>query len=301
MYICSLIEEFCASIKSSFKFSKNSFIAYSNDLMQFNDFLRANCSIQHFEDITADHISDYKDFLLNVKRISMSSINRKLISTRAFFKFFIKNEFFSSHAEYLFEHTKLFKTLPHEPVSISESQMFDIIENYDYGEGFEAVRNKLIMITFFDTGVRLSELIALTDKNIDFKEKKLKVLGKGRKWRLLPLTDRFFTTYNQYVLERSDIAKRPKTLFITEHNTPCYATLIQRIVKKVLQDNICLKQYSPHVLRHSFATKLYNKGLDVQEIQEMLGHKNIETTLVYVHPTFDEILQDYKNAHPHAK
>jgi integrase/recombinase XerC len=301
MYIYDLVEEFFTSFRNSRKFSKNSYIAYSNDLTQFCDFLRGNCSVQHFEDITADHISSYTDFLLNVKHLSTSSINRKLISTRTFFRSLIKNEFFSSHAEYLFDNTKLFKTLPHEPVSIPESEMFDIIENYNYGEGFEALRNKLIMITFFDTGVRLSELIALTDKNIDFIEKKLKVFGKGKEWRLLPLTERFFTTYEQYVLERSDISKKPKRLFITEHNTPCYPTLIQRMVKKVLQDNITLKQYSPHVLRHSFATKLYNKGLDAQEIQEMLGHKSIETTLLYVHPTFDEILQDYKNGHPHAK
>jgi integrase/recombinase XerC len=167
---------------------------------------------------------------------------------------------------------------------------------------FKGIRNRLIIDLLYQTGMRRSELIGLKCDSIDWEAKNVRVLGKRNKERLIPLNDGLIRDIGAYLDERARVVADPQTeeLFVTEKGKPAYDSMVYRIVRKYLSLVTTLDKKSPHVLRHSFATHMLNKGADLNAIKELLGHSNLSATQVYTHNTFKQLKSIYNQAHPRA-
>ena len=170
----------------------------------------------------------------------------------------------------------------------------------NFGEGFEATRDLLMLEIFYATGMRLSELIGLEDSSIDTYECQVKVLGKRNKERIIPFTNKLKELINIYLKARQEIVNKAPGFFVTDKGKKLYPKLVYRIVTGRLGTVTTLDKKSPHVLRHTFATHMLNSGADINSVKELLGHANLSATQVYTHNTIEKLKKVYKQAHPRA-
>ncbi|MFC2104719.1 tyrosine-type recombinase/integrase, partial [Bacteroidota bacterium] len=188
------------------------------------------------------------------------------------------------------------------PSFIEEKQINSLLDDYSFGSDFSGVRNKTIVEMFYNTGMRLSELIALKNNSIDLNKETIKVLGKRNKERILPVHPSFFKSIKEYVQTRDQEFSNLNHdyLFVTDKGDKLYEKFVYRIVNKYLNLVTTIEKKSPHILRHTFATHLLNHGADLNAIKELLGHANLAATQVYTHNTFEKLKTIYKQAHPRA-
>ena len=300
MNINDKIESFCNYLKYERRYSHYTINSYNIDLIQFASFLLNYCTVDQIENIGVNHVRQWIMFLNKENHLTNKSINRKIIALKSFYKYLLNELPSNEQFDNIMSHIKSLKVSQRLPVFITEENIVKVLEKYDYGEGFEAIRNKFIIEILYDTGIRLSELINLTDENIDINNQIIDVIGKRNKQRIIPIPNSLLKVYHEYYLERAKITSIPCRLLITNKNKPCYPMLIQRIVKKVLKNNMILSKYSPHVIRHTYATHLMNQGADIQSIKDLLGHASIVSTQIYTHATTQKILEVYKKSHPHS-
>ena len=207
--------------------------------------------------------------LNNENHLINKTINRKIIALKSFYKYLLSEMPLDEQFDNIMLHIKSLKVSQRLPVFIIEENIFKVLEKYDYGKGFEAIRNKFIIEILYDTGIRLSELINLTDKHIDVNNQIIDVIGKRNKQKIIPIPDNLVKVYHEYYLERAKITSVPYRLFITNKNKPCYPMLIQRIVRKVLKESMILNKYNPHVIRPTYAIHLMKQGADIH-YQELI-------------------------------
>jgi len=187
------------------------------------------------------------------------------------------------------------------PVFVSAEHMNTLLTKTEFGTDFKGLRNRLIIDLFYQTGIRLSELINLRIVDIDGYNMQLKVLGKRNKERIIPVLKGLKNSINEYLDERNKIENQTEDfLFITEKGNKMYPRLIYRIVNNYLRLITTIEKKSPHVLRHTFATHMLNAGADLNAIKEILGHSNLSATEIYTHNTFKKLKSIYKQAHPRA-
>ena len=167
-------------------------------------------------------------------------------------------------------------------------------------DGFSAIRDKLIVELFYSTGMRLTELVNLTETDLDFHHDTIKVLGKRNKERLIPFGKKFESLMKFYLDQKTHAFGETNHLFLTDKGTPIYSRLVYRIVTRQLGKVTTLEKKSPHVLRHTFATHLLNNGAELNAVKELLGHASLSATQVYTHNTIDKLKRIYKQAHPKA-
>jgi integrase/recombinase XerC len=179
--------------------------------------------------------------------------------------------------------------------------MNELLDQYDFGEGFTGKRNRLVLDLLYQTGMRRSELIGLKVGSIDREGKSIKVTGKRNKDRIIPITDRLMASVEDYLIIREEVVD-PSTayLIVTEKGEKAYDKLVYRIVNRYLAMVTTLDKKSPHVLRHTFATHMLNRGADLNAIKELLGHANLSATQVYTHNTYKKLKSIYNQAHPRA-
>jgi integrase/recombinase XerC len=194
------------------------------------------------------------------------------------------------------------KSVKKLPVFVNENQMNILFEETEFGDNFIGLRNRLILETFYCTGIRLAELVNLKVSDVDTGQKTIKVLGKRNKERIVPLDAAFSDTLKEYISERAAAhpAEKGGSLFMTASGKKIYPRLVYRIVRHFLSQVTTADKKSPHVLRHTFATHMLNKGADLNAIKELLGHANLSATEVYTHNTFEKLKSIYKQAHPRA-
>ena len=181
------------------------------------------------------------------------------------------------------------------------NEMNRLLDETDFGEGFKGCRDRLIIEVFYATGMRLSELIGLDNKDVDFSASLLKVTGKRNKQRLIPFGDELQELMLEYINVRNEtIPERSEAFFIRENGERLYKNLVYNLVKRNLSKVATLKKKSPHVLRHTFATTMLNNEAELGVVKELLGHESITTTEIYTHATFEELKKVYKQAHPRA-
>ena len=246
--------------------------------------------------------------LLMQEKISPRSVNRKLTTLKSFYKFLLKEGLVSINPMRKIISPRTSKKLPS---FVEKEKMAMLFEKINFGEGFPALRDRLILEILYATGMRLSELINLKETDIDFHQSTLKVLGKRNKERLIPFSNKFADLLKTYLngkksyLENTEFPKPPGTpddlwLLVTDNGKKAYPRFIYRTVTKYLSQVTTLQKISPHVLRHTFATHLLNNGAELNAVKELLGHANLSATKVYTHNTIEKLKTIYKQAHPKA-
>ncbi len=291
--------DFVAKLEHEKGFSEHTLRAYHKDLLQFDNFLKTEKRIS-LESI--NHLL-LRRFLavLRSKNYSKTTIARKLASIRSFFKFLIREGELVSNPFEMLRTPKQDKKLP-QFLSITE---VDVLLKTPDSSTVMGLRDMAIMETLYSTGIRVSELVGLDESNIDFVAGMIKVQGKGKKERLVPIGSHAIKAINEYIDSKSVSKKKDEKsvswsepLFLNKYGTRLTARSVARSLDKYLKMSGINLITSPHTFRHSFATHLLDKGADLRSVQEMLGHSSLSTTQVYTHITTERLKNVYDKAHP---
>lgn len=281
------------------RFSAHTTKAYQSDLVQFFAYLEETYSLTSILEVRHFHIRAWVVELMQNK-ITPRSINRKLSTLKTYFKFLKRRKEIQENPMLKVIAPKVGKRLP---VVVKEIELENLFEKINFGEGYAAVRDEMVMEMLYSTGMRRSELINLSPNDLDFFNNQVKVLGKGNKERLIPFARTLADRLKNYLDIRNDEFSIGSTepLFLTEKGKKMYPKLVYNLVKKYLSQITTVEQRSPHVLRHSFATHLSNNGADLNAIKELLGHSSLAATQVYTHNSIEKLKKVYQQAHPKAK
>ena len=266
--------------------------SYEIDLIQFLDFLALDS-----HQITQIKAQTIRLWLVELSNIGIQnrSINRKLATLRTFFKYLQRQGDVTDNPMQTIRMVKTSKSLP---TYLRESEMEQVFAQQEIPKNtFEEVRDQLVLMLLYGTGMRLAELIQLSNQQLNLASKTLRVIGKRNKERIIPMPQLLVDLVKQY---QSLNPFQSHSLLLTDKGEPCYPMFIQRLVKKYLGEVSTLEKLSPHVLRHSYATHLLNRGADLNAIKELLGHANLAATQVYTHNSMEKLKEIYKQAHPKA-
>lgn len=248
-------------------------------------------------DVDAELVREWITSLMD-KGCASTTINRKLSSVRAYYKFLLRKGEVAVDPLQKITGPKKKKRLP---TFLRENEMNRLLDDVDFGEGFEGCRDHMIIEMFYATGMRLSELIGLDDKDVDFSASHIKVTGKRNKQRLIPFDKELGQSMQEYVNVRNEaVPVRSEAFFVRKNGKRLYCSIVSCLVKRNLSKVVTVKKKSPHVLRHTFATAMLNNGADLSSIKELLGHESLATTEIYTHTTFEELKKVYNQAHPRA-
>ncbi|MCY7352693.1 MAG: tyrosine-type recombinase/integrase [Cytophagaceae bacterium] len=293
-----MVSSFLQHIKYEKRCSHHTLTAYRSDLEQFAGYLT-----QQYE-LDAPQSADFQIIRSWVAHLSESgldnrSINRKIATLRAFYGFLLRKKYLSADPMLKIRALKTDRTLP---TFVKEQEMATLLDDVEFPEGFAGVRDKLVLELLYGTGIRLSELTGLKDSDLNEYERTLTVLGKRNKHRVVPLNSMLFNLIRDYQnLRKSTFGGQAEAaLIVADSGVAAYPVLIQRIVKKYLTLVTSLEKRSPHVLRHSFATHLLNRGADLNAIKDLLGHSSLAATQIYTHNSIEKLKKAYDQAHPKA-
>lgn len=292
------IDTFINFLKFEKRFSQHTILAYSTDLKDFNLFLLRIFDGIALTELNYQHI---RSWLADLKdnKLTSRSINRKISTLKSFFKYHLKHGNIQANPMAKIVTPKTSKKLP---VFIREDDVAILKERVGAAtENWKTLNEKMLIILFYATGMRLSELINLKESQVDFSRQQLKVLGKGNKERSIPLTRDVLKDIREYIaLKRKEFEQPAEELMVTEKGKKMYPKYAYLLVKKLLSEVATLDKKSPHVLRHTFATHLVNNGAELNAVKELLGHSSLAATQVYTHNTIEKLKEVYKNAHPKA-
>jgi integrase/recombinase XerC len=270
--------------------------AYVNDLFFFQRFLQSNFEQESLEEVNYSMIRSWIVSMVD-DGISNSSVNRKISSLKSFYKFLLKIKQIESSP--LLKHKSL-KTPKKIQIPFSEKELDNVLNHIKYPDGFDGIRDKLIIDLFYTTGIRRTELINLKMQNIDLSKNTLKVLGKRNKERVLPILPIISNQIRSYLLERSQIEqiKDDNCFFLMLKGVKLNDSFVYRLINYYFSNVSEKVKKSPHILRHTFATHLLNNGADLNSVKELLGHSSLASTQVYTHNSLAELKKVYGEAHP---
>lgn len=278
------------------RYASHTVKAYKNDLNQFHAF----CQETDHEGMDL-HFKTIRSWVVSLMDSGYSSrtVHRKLSSLSTYCNYLIKEGQLESNPVERVLKPKLSKRVP---AFVEEGKLDLLLDEYDFGEGFTGSRNRLVLDLLYQTGMRRSELIGLTIGSINREGKSVKVMGKRGKERIIPVGDELLAAMEKYMVVRAEVvADKPGDhLIVTEKGRAAYDKLVYRIVNSYLAMVTTLDKKSPHVLRHTFATHMLNRGADLNAIKELLGHANLSATQVYTHNTYKKLKSIYNQAHPRA-
>lgn len=294
----SLIDSFLEYLLYERNYSPETVKAYKEDLTQFETFYAENVGREAtLAEVDAQEVREWILSLMD-GGAAVATVNRKLSTLRSFYKFLLKRGICPVDPMRKIVGPKKRKVLP---VFVKEKEMDRLLDDIDFGEGFEACRDRMIIEMFYLTGIRLSELIGLKDEDVDFLSSVIKVTGKRNKQRLIPFGEELKKDLQEYVKVRNEsVGPEVKAFFVRKTGEQLYRSIVDTIVKRNLSKVVTLKKKSPHVLRHTFATMMLNHQARLGSIKELLGHESLATTQVYTHTTFEELKKMYNQAHPRA-
>ncbi|MDO5970950.1 tyrosine-type recombinase/integrase [Flavivirga aquimarina] len=273
--------------------------AYQKDLEAFSEFIKKEYDTEIIKHVNYSQIRSWIVSMVE-KGLSNRSINRKISALNTYYRFLLKIEDISQNP--LSKH-KALKTSKKIQVPFSEIEITAVLDDLNFDDDFESIRNKLIIELFYSTGIRRIELVELNLGSIDIHNKTLKVLGKRNKERIIPLLDSVVKTISKYLVSRNklDSITDVNSLFLTKKGLKIYETLVYRIIKEYFSKASTKVKKSPHILRHSFATHLLNQGADLNAVKELLGHSSLAATQVYTHNSIAELKKVHVEAHPRSK
>lgn len=289
-------DSFIKFLRQEKRLSNHTIISYDTDIKQFQSFFRDYSSNQEIE--VADRRAIRSWIVeLSLKNLSAKSINRKIATLKSFFKFLIKREIIEINPTTNINSLKTDQKIPN---FFKEKDINYLFDNLKVENNFEGQRDLLILELLYGTGIRLSELINLKANNVNITKKEIKVLGKRNKERIIPIYDQALNQIHNFINKKNDIKSDHEYLLCTKKGDKLYPMLIYRIVKKHLSSLINSKKYNPHLLRHTFATHILNKGGDLNSIKDLLGHESLAATQVYTHNSIEKLKETFKASHPRA-
>ena len=293
------LSEFISYLTLEKKYSAHTVKAYQNDILEFKDFCRSNYEIEDIDTVEYVLIRHWI-VELSEKQIDNRTINRKISSLKAYFKFLQKIDV--TTVSPLSMHRAL-KTAKKIEIPFSELEMEKVLSEIEYADDFEGVRDELLIHVLYVTGMRRAEVISLKVSDVDFANMTIKVLGKRNKERLVPMLLETKEKFKIYLDNRKGLKEinDGSYMFLTLSGNKLYETLVYRLIKKYFREVSSKVKTSPHILRHTFATHLLNKGADLNAVKELLGHSNISTTEIYTHILESELISSVRSNHPLSK
>lgn len=292
------IQSFLDYLKFEKRYSFHTLTSYTTDLIEFYDYAEIQFGATALKDITSAFVRSWLASLKD-KGLSSKSLNRKISSLKSFFKYHMKTGAIESTPMDKVISPKIGKRLP---VFVKEEDTRMLLETLNSaGEDWKSLNAKMLVIIFYATGMRLSELINLSENQIDFSREQIKVLGKGNKERVIPVSREVIAAIRNYQqLKNKEFEGMNNSLLVTERGKKLYPRYAWKLVNQVLGEASTLDKKSPHVLRHTFATHLMNNGADLNAVKELLGHSSLASTQVYTHNTIEKLKDIHKKAHPKA-
>ena len=292
------IQSFLDYLKYQKRYSAHTIRSYKDDLVQFFGFLQTQFGEVSVSTIGHNHV---RSWLASIKEKDNTSktINRKISSLKSFFKYLVKTS--------VLEQTPMTRVITPRnskrlPDFIREGDADKLIGTLKNTEDWKGLNTKMLISLFYTTGMRLSELVNLKESEVDFGKRQVKVLGKGNKERIVPISQEIVLMIKDYIQEKKkEFESTDNSLLVTEKGKKMYPKYPYLLVRSFLSSEVkTLNKKSPHVLRHSFATHLSNNGADLNAIKELLGHSSLAATQVYTHNTIEKLKNVYKKAHPKA-
>lgn len=294
-----MIDRFLEYLRYERNYSVHTVFAYRKDLEQFFEWLEGQDSGLKFDNVKAEHVRGWVIWLMNETKDLPSSVHRKVSALSSFYRFlYVKNIIPENYIN-----PTSGVVLPKKPKSLPkfflEKEMDDCMKMWSESTEYDDVRNMLIIEVIYQTGLRRSEVAGLKDIDVDVERRYMKVLGKGNKERIVPFGDDLAEKISCYREMRDEkIPLREDTFFVNGKGKSISGTYIYNVVKKMMGMVSKQSKISPHVIRHTFATAMLNRGADINVIKELLGHESLATTQVYTHVTFEQLQKEYKKSHP---
>jgi integrase/recombinase XerC len=290
------LEPFLDYLKFEKRYSQHTLVSYRNDLEQFFSYLASQFEAPALEQVTPMFI---RSWLAELKEDEMTAktINRKISSLKSFFKYQLKTGVLKQTPMTTITSPRIAKRLP---AFVEQADMATLFDHVVFSDDWKGRTERLVLKLFYSTGMRLSELIGLKESQVDGSQSQVKVLGKGNKERILPVSKELILDLQAYMSEKPMRIDGVLNVFITENGKPLQPRSVYAFVRQHLAQVTTIQKKSPHILRHSFATHLMNNGADLNAVKELLGHSSLAATQVYTHNTIEKLKEVFKKAHPKA-
>lgn len=291
------VDSFLDYLSSELNRSRLTVENYREDLASFEEFARASSDSFSWETVDADLVRNWMESMLDQGHTA-TSVNRRLSALRSFYRFALSRSYVESDPVHHIKGPKKNKPLPQ---FLKECEMEELLDRKMWGNDYKDVRARTIILLFYETGIRVSELINLDVRHIDFVTHEIKITGKGDKQRIVPFGSELDEELREYLEIRGAQAEvMTEALFCSNKGVRISAKQVWRIVQYNLSRVSSLKKKSPHVLRHTFATAMLNHRAEIESVKKLLGHAKLSTTEIYTHTTFEQLKRVYINAHPRA-
>ena len=292
-----MINEFLNYLKFERNRSDLTIKNYGEDLRAFKEFYGNLDSRLSWKSVDSDIIRDWMESMMD-KGNNATSINRRLSALRSFYRFALARKLVDKDPVHGVTGPKKGRPLPQ---FLKENEMDRLLDAGSWTEGFEDVRDRTIIMTFYETGIRLSELTGLDDSMVDFSNRQLKVTGKRNKQRVIPFGEELLAMLRDYMKCRGkEVNLQSDALFVSAKGQRMTSSQVREGVRKNLSKVCTLKKRTPHVLRHTFATAMLNNKAGIESVKKLLGHESLSTTEIYTHTTFEQLKREYYSAHPRA-
>lgn len=293
----AMVEEFLNYLQYELRRSPQTIKSYSEDFKAFEAFFKNLSDQLSWESIDSDVIRDWMENMMD-KGNNAASVNRRLSALRSLYRFALSRKMVAQDPAWRVEGPKRGRPLPQ---FLKEDEMDRLLDSDGWGENYIDVRARTIIMTFYETGIRLSELIGLDDASVDFVNRQIKVMGKGSKQRIVPFGSELDEALKHYMVVRNrDVERKDDAFFLSAKGCRLKPAQVRDEVKGRLAKVSTLKKLSPHVLRHTFATSMLNHGAGIESVRRLLGHESVSTTEIYTHTTFEQLKRAYEDAHPWA-
>ncbi|MBP3467368.1 MAG: tyrosine-type recombinase/integrase [Paludibacteraceae bacterium] len=291
------VDSFLKYLQKERKYSLNTVQAYENDLLEFSEF----CEKRLSKDVLSVGVSDVREWVVEMSdgsgAVGVRTVKRRISALRSFYKYLRREGLVSKNPAAVLVLPKASKPLPK---FFREEEMGRLLDDVMTGDEFQDRRDKLIIDLFYQTGVRVSELVEIKDSDIDMGRGMLRVFGKRRKERLIPIGGKLLKEIDAYKAKRNTEVGKTSDLFVRKNGEKMYRRGVYDVVHRNLTKVSSLKKRSPHVLRHTFASTMLNNGADIYAVKALLGHSSLAATEVYTHSSFAKLIKTYKTAHPRA-
>lgn len=299
MYLPEAIQSFADYLKYQKRYSQHTLRSYTDDLAQLAEYLATEFEMKNVQicELTPTFIRSWLASLKDAE-LTSRSINRKISTLKSFFKYHIRTGVLTQTPMTQVSSPKVAKRMP---TFVKQEETATLLKDVEFPDDWKGKTDRLLIELLYNAGLRSAEVISLKEHQVDVSKKVIKVLGKGNKERIIPVSPKLISGIQQYIAEKKEREwDQPQQLLCTEAGRGLYAGYVYKTVKAYLNQVTTIQKKSPHVLRHTFATHLLNNGADLNSVKELLGHSSLAATQVYTHHTIEKLKDVYKKAHPKA-